>query len=52
MFGRMGKAALAGAAVKEARKPENQRRLKSLFHSLTGKGGDSSTQPQGRRAKR
>ncbi|MGY1750916.1 MULTISPECIES: hypothetical protein [unclassified Modestobacter] len=38
LFGKMAKAGLAKKAMNEARKPQNQQKLKSAFSSLTNRG--------------
>ncbi|WP_336921355.1 hypothetical protein [Aquipuribacter sp. SD81] len=45
LFRGLAKGAVVGFVAKEARKPENQRRLKNAFRSLTnrGRGGSAGT---------
>ncbi len=45
LLSKLGKAGLAKKGLEEARKPENQRRIKGAISSLRSKGGAKGSQP-------
>lgn len=49
IFGAALKAGLAKKAISEARKPQNQRRIKDAIASFRGKGNSTGTTRTGRR---